>query len=97
MLEAPCTKLAARAELMVRLVADVVEVVLELKLSGTAAFPASPTSAIMPVYDPAAPDPIVVGVTRLKPLSTVDPANIQVVLVLGVVPKPLGNVPLKHH
>ena len=79
------------------LVAEVDEVVLELKLSGTAALPASPTSAIILVYDPAAPDPIVVGVTRLKPLSGVEPAKVQVVLVAGVVPKPPGNVPIKHH
>ena len=90
-------KLAANPASIVMLVAEVVEVVLELKLSGTAALPASPTSAMMLLYEPAAPDPIVMGVTKLKPLSGVEPAKVQVVLVAGVVPKPLGSVPIKHH
>jgi hypothetical protein len=82
---------------MVMLVAEVVEDVLEPKLSGTAKLPASPTSAMMPGYDPAAPAPMVVAVVRLKPLSGVEPPNVQVLLVGGVAPKPPGSVPVKHH
>jgi hypothetical protein len=44
-----CTKLAASGAPMVMLVAEVVEDVLVLKLSGTAGLPASPTSAVMGV------------------------------------------------
>ena len=73
------------------LVAEVVEVVLELKLSGTAALPASPTVAVMPLPVPA----LALLALRLKPGSVVEPANVQV--VLGAPVKPPGSVPVKHH
>ena len=79
---------------MVMLVAEVVDDVLELKLSGTAAFPASPTSAVMAVYDPAAPAPTGLAV-KLKPLSVVVPANVQV--LLGAPANPPGSPPVRHH
>jgi hypothetical protein len=79
---------------MVMLVAEVVEDVLELKLSGTAALPASPTSAVMAGYDPAAPAPTGLAVT-LKPFSKVEPANVQV--LLGAPVKPPGSPPVRHH
>jgi hypothetical protein len=66
------------------------------KPSGTAALPVSPASAVMFLYglELEAPEAMVVAVVRLKLSSKVEPPNVQLVLVLGVVPKPLGNVPI---
>ena len=78
------------------LVAEVVEDVPELKLSGTAALPASPTSAVIAVYGDAAAAPAAtVLAVRLKPFSVVVPANVQV--LLGAPVKLPGSVPVRHH
>jgi hypothetical protein len=79
---------------MVMPVAEVLEDVLEVMLSGTAALPASTTSAVIPGYAPAAPAPTGLAV-RLKPLSKVVPANVQV--LLGAPAKPPGSPPVRHH
>ena len=75
------------------LVAEVVEDVWELKLSGTAPLPASPTSPAMPGYVPAAFAATGFAV-RLKVFSFVELVVPQLVLAP---PNPLGNVPVIHH
>jgi hypothetical protein len=67
-----------------------------VKLSGTATLPASPTSAVMFLYglEPESPEVITVGVVSLKVSSTVEVVFPQLVLVLGVVAKPSGSVPV---
>ena len=76
------------------LVAEVVDDVPELKLSGTAALPASPTSAMMPGYAPAAPEDTGLAV-RLKASSVVDDPTPQV--LLGAPEKPAGSGDVIHH
>jgi hypothetical protein len=67
-----------------------------VKLSGTAALPASPASAVMFLYglEPESPEVITVGVVSLKVSSFVEVPVPQVVLVAGVVAKPPGSVPV---
>lgn len=70
----------------------VVPEVLGLKLPGTAAFPASPTS---PVMFANVPEVVTEAAVKLKPDSGVDVVVPQV--VLGAPVKPPGRVPVTHH
>ena len=95
-----CVRVAARAALTVMPVAEVVEYVLVLKASGTAAFPASPTVAVILLADPA----LALAEVSVKPLSKVEVEpfdNVQLVLVPPDSAKPsVASVPVPtvtHH
>ena len=84
-------KLAKSALLIVIWVATVVDDP-EVKPSGTAALPASPTDAVMLLADPALAEPVV----KINPGSVLAPPVVQV--LLGTDVKPNGAIPaVRHH